>query len=197
MNNSFRSISSSLTPFSRRDRNNGADRLDVARWWICSFSHSLLRFFQVCQSHTLPAQSKNKTTQRPEVALRIQQFLGENMPLLHRAGKDIDGSISSVTRQVCSMMCSGRLDVFQYHTRAFNYGPVLRDILIKLEFCVVAVYSLAESTNIYKEGMALSATCVRRENLSLQMPNGKVCQTIPCLLMWKYLFLLFLVSYFC
>lgn len=58
------SFSSSLTPLRRRDSDYGADRLDVARRWICTFSYILLCFLQVCQSHTLPTHSKNKTTQR-------------------------------------------------------------------------------------------------------------------------------------
>lgn len=69
------SISSSLTPFSRRDSNDGADRLDVARWWICGFSHGLLCFFQVCQSHTLPAQSKNKSLRDLILYSKLNSFL--------------------------------------------------------------------------------------------------------------------------
>ncbi len=71
MNSWFDSISSSLTPFSRRYSNYGADRLDVARHRLGGFSHSLLSFFQVGESHTLPEQSKHKTTQRTYFALFI------------------------------------------------------------------------------------------------------------------------------
>ncbi|KAI3364519.1 hypothetical protein L3Q82_011299 [Scortum barcoo] len=36
-----------------------------------------------------------------------------------------------------------------------------------------SIYSLAESCKIYKEGMSISATYAKRENLSWKMPNGE------------------------
>lgn len=63
----------SLTPLSRCERNDGADRLDGARRRIRAFGHGLLGFFQVRQSHALPAQRERLSPAQKHTAAAFQR----------------------------------------------------------------------------------------------------------------------------